>query len=183
MSWVVIALNLRSARHTLKSGQSGPLIVYWGAIFYFCLFYLFGVILRLYLRIILRIVPRILDCHVSKLIVVIDGEYALLSSLQGGIAALLLVLGHVPFWNVLLAALLAFEWADALVLPEVHLQVGPSVVFFVAPFVRAVKFVNVQVRLFVITQNPFLTKRGSATGVRAGELFYFVFLVRRYVIG
>ena len=93
------------------------------------------------------------------------------------------MLGHVPFGYVLFAAVAADKWAQTLVLTHVHIVVGPSVVLLVAPFVGAVELVYILVCFFVVSQNPVLSELRKTSGIRANELFVFLFLVSSHVIG
>lgn len=68
----------------------------------------------------------------------------------------LLVLGHVPLGDVLLATKLAHKWPEALMLPHVDIIVGTRIIFFVAPFIGAMELINILVCFFMVSQDPML---------------------------
>ena len=89
------------------------------------------------------------------------------------------MLRHVPFRYILLTAELANEWSDPCMLSQMHLEIGARIIFFVATFILAMEFVNVQMSLLVVPQNPLLPEFREAPGVRAYELGALVFLMCR----
>ena len=93
--------------------------------------------------------------------------------------ALLLMLGHVPFRDVLLLAVLAHKRPNASVFPQMHFKVGSSVVLFIAAFVLAMELVDIYVRFFMVAQNPLLSKLRLATRVAAHKLLQVLFVVSR----
>jgi len=92
-------------------------------------------------------------------------------------AAFLLMLGHVPFRDVLFLAVLTDKWSNSSMLPQMHFKVWSSVVFFVTAIVLAMELVNIYMCFFVVPQNPLLTEFWFATRVAADELLKVLFVV------
>ena len=73
-------------------------------------------------------------------------------------ATLLLMLGHVPLGNILLAAEAANERSHSGMLPQVDLHVGPGVVLLVAALELTLELVDILMCFLVVPQNPLLSE-------------------------
>jgi hypothetical protein len=80
------------------------------------------------------------------------------------------MLSHVPFGDVLLATEVAHEGSYSRVFSQVHLKVGPCVIFFVASLEFTMELVNILMCFFMVPENPHLPEFRLAAGVRTDEL-------------
>jgi hypothetical protein len=93
------------------------------------------------------------------------------------------VLDHVPLGDVALAAVGALERPRALMLAEVHVEVGARIVLLIAPFEGANELENILVCFFMVAQDPVLSELPEAARERANKLLVPFFLVSRHVVG
>lgn len=98
-------------------------------------------------------------------------------------ASFFLMLGHVPLWNVVSAAVITYERPDSLMFSQVHFQIWPCIVFFCAALKTAVEFINILMSFLMISQNPILSIRLVASRDRAGKLLNFWFFMSCCVVG
>lgn len=85
--------------------------------------------------------------------------------------------GHIPFGDVELVAVRAFEWLLTSVLPHMDFKVTSCVVFLLAPWHGATKLILVVMGPLVVSQNPLLSEFFVATLKRTGEFDYFALVV------
>ena len=97
-------------------------------------------------------------------------------------AAFLLMLGHVPFGDVLLPAKVTHKRADASMFSQMHFQIWSRVVLFVTALKFAVELVDVLMCFFMVSQNPLLSELWVAAGVRAYKLLVLVFFMGCQVV-
>ena len=67
------------------------------------------------------------------------------------IASFLLVLRHVPFWYVLLAAVFTMKRPQPHMLSYMHFQIWSSIIFLCAPLELTMIFINILMSFFMIT--------------------------------
>ena len=68
------------------------------------------------------------------------------------------MLGHVPFGDILFAAVTADKRPKPHVLPQVDIVIGTSVILLVTSFIGAMELIYILVCFFMISQNPMLSE-------------------------
>jgi hypothetical protein len=97
-------------------------------------------------------------------------------------ASLFLMLGHIPFGDVLFTAKVTHEGSYTGMFSQMYLEVGSGVVFLVTTFEFAMELVNILMCFLVVSQNPLLSELGVASWLRTNELLVFLFFVSCQVI-
>lgn len=94
-----------------------------------------------------------------------------------------LMLCHIPFRYILFPAIFTNKRSNAGMLPQMDFKIWAGIIFFVTALILAVKFVNVLMRLLVISQDPFLPELRVTSRIRANKLCALVFFMRCKMIG
>jgi len=93
------------------------------------------------------------------------------------------VLGHVPFADIKLLALVALERLNFVMFSQVDLKVASCVILFAASRFLALELVKIFMCSLMVTQNPLLTKLAIAPWKITFELHDVLPIVRGDVIG